>query len=96
MVSSVVEPEWDEEQLNLVLAEQFVRNMTGPNGEWMPEATSPDADPNAYSGYRYAPEGPFINQAEKVRLDAEEALRKSLGKDANMNGIYFTVKKVEY
>lgn len=96
MVSSVLEPEWDEEQLDLVLAEQRVRNLTGPNGEWMPEATSDDADPNNYdSGYRYKPEGPFTNWAEKTRLDALDAYRKAMKEDANLNGVYFTVDKLE-
>lgn len=96
MVASRPEAEWDDEQLDLVMAEQIVRANTGPNGEWMPEATHPDADPMAYSGYRYVEEGPFVNQAEKARLDALEALRKSMGEDANLNGVFFTVKKIEY
>jgi hypothetical protein len=96
MVSSVVEAEWDDEQVDLVIAEQMVRNLTGPNGEWMPEATSDAADPMAYSGMRYVASEPFTNWAEKARLDAQEAYRKSLGENGNMNGVYFTVDKFEY
>jgi hypothetical protein len=96
MVSSVLEPEWDDEQVDLVIAEQMVRNLTGPNGEWMPEATSEDADPNAYSGYRYKANGPFTNWAEKERLDALDAHRKQMGERANLNGVYFTADKFEY
>jgi hypothetical protein len=96
MVSSVVEPEWDEEQLDLVMAEQMVRNLTGPNGEWMPEATSDDADPMSYSGMRYVANGPFTNWAEKERLDALDAHRKAMGEGANLNGVYFTADKFEY
>jgi hypothetical protein len=96
MVSSVVEPEWDEDQLDLVMAEQMVRNLTGPNGEWMPEATSDDADPMSYSGMRYIANGPFTNWAEKERLDALDAHRKAMGEGANLNGVYFTADKFEY
>lgn len=96
MVASRPEAEWDDEQLDLVMAEQIVRANTGPNGEWMPEATSDDARPNAYSGYRYVAGEPKVNWAEKTRLDALEAHRKSLGEDANMNGVYVTVEKFEY
>jgi hypothetical protein len=96
MVSSVREPEWDEEQLDLIMAEQFITRMTGPNGEWMPEATAEAADPNAYSGYRYVGKGPFTNWYEKARKDAEDAHRKALGDDANLNGVYFTAEKFEY
>jgi hypothetical protein len=96
MVSSFVEPEWDDEQLDLVMAEQMVRNLTGPNGEWMPEATSDDADPMSYSGMRYVANGPFTNWAEKERLDALDAHRKAMGEGANLNGVYFTADKFEY
>ena len=96
MCCSVKESEWDDEQLDLVMAEDMIRRMTGKNGEWLPDATSDAADPMAYSGFRYAADGPFTNWAEKERLDAEEALRKSLGENGNMNGIYFTVDKFEY
>ena len=96
MVSSVTEPEWDAESLDLVLAEDIIRRMTGPNGEWLPEATSEAADPMAYSGFRYAANGPFTNWAEKARLDELDAHRKALGDGANLNGVYFTAEKFEY
>jgi hypothetical protein len=96
MVSSVSESEWDDEQVDLVIAEQVVRNLTGPNGEWMPEATSDAADPMAYSGMRYVANGPFTNWAEKERLDALDAHRKQMGENANLNGVYFTADKFEY
>ena len=97
MVSSWTESEWDEEQYELLAAEQIVRNLTGPNGEWMPDATAEGADPNEYdTRYRYVPSGPFTNWAEKTRRDAEDAHRKALGENANMNGLYFTVEKQEF
>lgn len=97
LVSSRTESAWDDEQIALLLAEDQIRKLTGPNGEWMPDATSEGADPNEYaSGFRYAPTGPHTNWAEKMRLDSLDALRKSLGEDANMNGVYFGVERVEY
>ena len=97
LVSSWVESPWDDEQRDLIIAEQIIRNLTGPNGEWMPEATADGADPMDYtSGYRYVPDGPHINWAEKTRKDAEDEHRKALGEGANMNGLYFTVEKQEF
>ena len=96
LVSSVTESQWDEEQVALLLAEEQITRLTGPNGEWMPEATSDAADPMSYSGWRYVPTGPFTNQAEKARLDALEAHRKELGEDGNLNGVYFGVERMEY
>lgn len=62
----------------------------------MPEAVSDGADPNNYeSGYRYVTET-WTNWAEKQRQDALESLRKELGEDANMNGKFATVRRVEF
>ena len=91
----MTESEWDDEQRGLVIAEQIVRNMTGPNGEWMPEATAPVTE-QMEKRYRYVPDGPHVNAAEKARLDAVDAHRKSMGDNANLNGVYFTVRKDEY
>lgn len=96
MVSSRTESQWDEDQVELLLADDYIRRMTGPNGEWMPDATSEEADPMNYSGWRYLPTGPFTNQAEKVRLDALEAHHKALGDDGNLNGVYFGVERMDY
>ena len=92
----MTESEWDDESRDLVIAEQMIRNLTGPNGEWLPDATSDKADPMAYSGYRYAADGPFTNWAEKERLDALDAHRKAMGENANLNGVYFTAEKFTY
>lgn len=96
MVASWSDPEWDDEQVDLVIAEQIVRANTGPNGEWMPDATSDKADPMSYSGMRYVRKGPFTNWAEKEKQDALDELRKKAGKDANLNGMFFTVERVDY
>ena len=96
MVSSITESEWDDESRGLVVAEDIVRRMTGPNGEWMPDATSEAADPNAYSGYRYMAQGPFTNWAERAKADALDEYRKSMGEGANLHGVYFTAERFDY
>ena len=96
LVSSWTESPWDETERDLLIAENIVTRLTGRNGEWLPDATSPNADPTAYSGYRYVRRGPFTNWSEKERLDGLDAHAKSLGENANMNGVYFTVERLDY
>lgn len=93
---TVTEPEWDVDQVDLMLAWEAYRGDLGQYGEMLSEATSPDADPTSYSGWRYVAQGPFTNQAEKVAKDAEADWKRQAGKDANTNGMYWTVEKVEY
>ena len=95
MVSSWSESEWDDDQVDLVIAEQMVRNLTGANGEWLPEATLPVTE-LMERRVRWVPSEPRVNQAEKTRLDKLDAIRKSMGKDANLNGLYVTVERQEY
>lgn len=76
-----------------MLAAELVRRLTGPNGEWLPDAT---IDPMEYPGFGWAAVGPFTNMAEKVRLDALDAYRKAQGDDANLNGVYFGVERIDY
>lgn len=96
VVASVTESEWDQEQIDLLVAEDQLRRLTGPNGEYLPDATSASADPNEYSGYRYVATGPHINWAEKTRLDAIDAHRKKVGDTADLNGTYWTVDRLDY
>lgn len=76
-------------------ASDIVTRLTGQNGEWLPDAT---ADPNDYTGQvvRYAASEEKVNQAEKARLDALDAIRKAKGEKANMNGVYVTVEERVY
>lgn len=92
------EPEWDAEQIDLLLAYEAYMRDIGPNGEILSEATSEQAEPTYYGegSIRYLAKGPFTNQAEKARLDAAEEYRKSLGDKANLNGMYWTVEKNTY
>lgn len=47
------EPEWDEEQVALLLAAAELEADVGPHGHPMAEAMSPLADPGRPEGYRY-------------------------------------------
>lgn len=94
-MSSTPEVEWDDEQRALVEAEQIVSANTGSLGEWLPDATSDDADPNNYV-MRYVPSPEKTNWAEKTRLDAIDRIRKEKGDDANMNGVFVTVEEYRY
>lgn len=92
------EPEWDDEQRDILLALEEYRRGIGPNGESLFEATSIRADP-AYQGpgkILYFAHGPFTNYAERARLNAVEAYRKEAGEKANLNGMYWTVEKKSY
>lgn len=96
-MSSWREPEWDDESVALMVAYDRVVRNTGRYGEWLPDATSPGADPNNYkSGFGYRPDGPFTNWAEKQVLDTTDAWKKTAGKNPNMNGLYWTVERYEF
>ena len=92
------EPEFDDWQRALLIASLEIQDDTGRYGESLPEAFSPDADPNNPDGaYRFTADGPFRNQAEKAVLDAQDAFRKQLPDgDAGhaMNGLHWTARKV--
>lgn len=93
----VTEPAWDEEQRLMMVEYLRYRRGLGPHGFPMSEVTSEFADPaNPESKYRFfADPLPLVDYAEKARLDAAEAYRKSLGDGGSMNGLIFTVQKVE-
>jgi len=90
------EPEWDTEQLNLLLAAEHLARDVGQHGQLMSESTAPDADPNNYTGgYRYHADGPFTDWAEKAKQDAIDEWKKSAGDDPNMNGMFWGVRRVD-
>lgn len=93
----VSEPVWDEEQRMMMLEYLRYRRGLGPHGFPMSEVTSPLADPaNPDGEYRFfADPLPLVDYAEKARLDAADAYRKSLGDGGSMNGLIFTVQKIE-
>jgi hypothetical protein len=95
-VSSVPEVEWDDDQRALVEAEAIVRANTGHLGEWLPDATSEEADPNSYSGFRFVASSEKTNWAVKAERDRIDEIRKAKGDDANMNGVFVSVECVDY
>lgn len=88
------ESEWDDEQRLLMLAFDTVEKLTGRYGEWLPEATSEDADPMNYK-LRYVASAERVNQAEKAALDKMDALRKEKKDTGSMNGVFVTVERVD-
>lgn len=76
-----------------MLAFDTVERLTGRYGEWLPEATSEDADPNNYKMRFIASER--VNQAEKAAGDMIDALRKERKDNGSMNGVYVTVERMD-
>jgi hypothetical protein len=91
--TATVEPEYDDEQRNLMIAYSAYLRDIGPHGEPMSEATSDLADPTNYSpaGWRYEAKVVATDWAEKARQEALEELRKA---DTKMHGLIVGVKKV--
>lgn len=99
--TTVTESPWNIEQVDLLLAIAAFDASLDSNGIPFEDATSDAANPTNYpapgvEAVRFIPHGPFINWAEKSRLDAEAAHRKELGENGNMNGVFFTVEKKTY
>ena len=89
------EPEFDDEQRELLLASRLIEADTGRYGESQSEAFSPDADPNnPKAKIRYKVGLPSVNFAEKAVQDAQDAYRKKYP-DANTNGFYWIPERVE-
>lgn len=88
------EPEWDDDQRDLMLAYKQFADDIGPHGFLMSEATDPGADPTEYDNpLRFGVEAPIVDWVRKAQLDAEAAWRTAEGDDANMNGLIFPVRK---
>ena len=92
-----VEPEWDDEQLALVIAHLELENDVGPHGQPMSEATDPLANPKNRDGrWWYRASGPVTDFAEKARVEAREAYEKSLGEGERVPPwVHFGVTRVE-
>lgn len=89
------ESEWDAEQVDLLLAARAYRADMGSHGHLTSRSTSDAAHPNNYdSPLRYVAHGPFTDWAEKAKQDRIAAYKAEAGKDANLNGLYFTVEEI--
>lgn len=90
------EPEWNDEQRQLVIEYLRWQRRIGPHGHPMDEATSPLADPaNREAEWRYyADPLPIVDHAARARGLVEEAYRRNLREGDSMAGLIFTVEKV--
>lgn len=90
------EPEFDDEQRDLLLASAEYEASLNRNGFPWSEATNPAANPNEYAGgYHYVPDILQTDWSEKTRLDFIDAYRKEHGEKANMNGLIVGVRRVD-
>lgn len=88
---------WGDEQVDLLLAYQAYKAGIGPHGHPYSESANPGADPNDYkTPYAYVADGPFTDWAEKALKDAEQAWRDAHEKAPNMNGLFWTARRVDY
>lgn len=88
------ESEWDQWQRSLVLASIDLENDTGAHGHLRSEATDPTAlDPDGDYHYAAEPE-PLVDAAARAESRAREQWRDEHGKDADMSGVIFRVRKV--
>ena len=87
---------WPDEQVDWLLASVAVESEYGAYGEVLADAINEKANPNNYEGgYRYVPEGPFINWAEKTAEDAKDVFLKE-NPNVSRAGLVWTVKRVDY
>lgn len=91
-----LEPEFDDEQRDWLIAYARYMSEVGPHGFLMSEATSPDADPaNPDAKFHFVTrDKPTVDRAEKSRMDAIDAYKQKWP-DANLNGLIFRTDKVD-
>jgi hypothetical protein len=88
-----VEPEWDAEQVALLLAVKELRADVGTHGHPLTESMSPLADPNRRGdGWLYEVPPPAVDYAAKALADAQDAYTAQYP-DANQNGLMWGVRK---
>ena len=91
------EPEFNDDDLNLMLASVAFEASIGRNGHLLSHTMSPEADPSNYdSTLRYFAHGPFWDWDEKARLDDIDRYRAQFPKDSppNLNGAYWVTEEV--
>lgn len=87
--------EWDDEQRALAIASFEVDRETPDHGFHLSEALSAEADPaNRDGAFKFRAGLPVVDWAEKARRDAADAYRRD-NDNANMNGLFFPVEKVD-
>lgn len=89
------EPEWDEEQIALLLAAGDLAAEVGPHGIPMSEATSPLADPNdRWRGYHYEARPPRIDHAQR-ELNRAQDERRAAYPDEDSGSLLWSLTRVE-
>lgn len=88
------ESEWSSEQRDLLLAYDALMADVGPHGFRTSESTDPAAN-QAGSGWGFvADPEPVFDQVEIVRAQAREVYKQKHGKDVDLTGAIFRVRKV--
>lgn len=89
------EPEFDREQLILLLAASRLDADIGPHGHPMSEATSSEADPAVAGGWRYSA-GPYpdIDFAQQA-LDRAQATYDAANKNSDRAGHVWRVRRID-
>ncbi|TFD51956.1 hypothetical protein E3T46_07660 [Cryobacterium sp. Hh11] len=94
---STPEPEFADDDLDLMLASVAFEASIGRNGHLLSHTMSPEADPQKYEhSLRYVAHGPFWDWDEKVRLDDIDRYRAEFPKDSppNLNGAYWVTEEI--
>jgi hypothetical protein len=89
------EPEWTDDQLELLLALDGIDPDVGPHGVPMDEATSPLADPNdRFQGWHYEVPPPRIDHAQRA-LNVAQDDRKQAFPDEDAGSLLWSLNRVE-
>jgi hypothetical protein len=87
------EPEWDEEQVALLLAAEEQLAEIGPHGVPMSEATSRLADPNnRFTGWHYEIPPPRIDHAQRALNLAQDERAKAYPDEDSGSLLWRTVR----
>jgi hypothetical protein len=88
------EPEFNAEQVDLLLALAELERDMGPYGQPLSEAMSPGADLTGdHPTHWYVAKGPEVNYAERAADEAREAYRAELGDRPMPKGLVWRVEK---
>lgn len=89
------EPEWDDDQVEMLTAYEQFKASIGPHGQPLSIAQDPASDPTNYDGkYYFVGEDPVVDWAEKARLDRRSSWEKD-HPNGNMHGLIFGVRLVD-
>jgi hypothetical protein len=88
------EPEFDAEQVDLLLALTELDRDIGPYGQPYSEAMSPGADLTGDNPtHWYVAKGPLVNYAQRAVEEAQEAFKAKLGDQPMPKALIWRVEK---